>query len=682
MPLASSSSSSPTRETSTPRHDQHPHHHHHHHNHHSDEDVASLPVAAHTSSAFGDWTNEIDSAAPFIVDRLYGDNDNQHTNEADNQTDCDSDSDSDSEAGDTHLQWIQDKKWYRRPNEMWLRPFAFLLALASGMIMGPKVEMYYSLICEEMGISGVDALLSIMPSPQARQPVSTQCHKSQAAEAAQAHLQLRLTLALGILSVLTTGFWGGVSDRKGRLFVLRLAVFGLTINAVFFIIVGLFPISSLPFGKNFLIFGSAIEGCLGGFATLAAQHQAYIADVTPNGTRTNVYSMFTGILFLGFFLGPSLGSLMIKATNNLISPFYFAFASNLVYLLFTILVLPESVSKERQLRSREEHTKYNQEASDSARVQSWATNLRIILSAPFRPLALLLPHRRHDQEPHSDPANTPGVSHISVSRTQTEKLDWNLTILAIAYFIETMCYGVVTPKINYAVYMFNWGAQQIGYFISFSSMSRVICLALVIPLFIKWWRKPVKGIALPHDGMSSSGNSIDEGETRHLLDDEGRPAYLDVGYGSTTPSNPLSYRSSRLLEKRWTLRARHLRQIHDSSFDKRLAILSISINGICFLLLAISRNMGPIPFVTITGLTSLGGAASAAMSSLALALLETDGDAGKLFAAWSVISAISSTVLGPIAFIELFAKTVSWLPESIFVLASGEFQSFVTRYQC
>ena len=552
--------------------------------------------------------------------------------------------------------------------------------------MGAKIEIYYSLICEEMGITALSVLdtgLAVRP------PVSTQCHKSPAANAAQATLQLKLTLAMGLLSAITTGYWGSLSDRRGRTYVLRLAVFGLTFNDLFFLAVGIFPVSSLPFGKNFLVIGSALEGCLGGFATLAAGHQAYIADVTPNGTRAKIFSFFAGILFFGYAFGPSFGGILSKSTDSLMSPFYFALASHFVYLLFTILVLPESVSPDRQRIAREEHAKQSSESQESAQTKSIWSNLLTSLLVPLRPLALFLPHRRHDdkeiKEPEAADSHHANTSHISVSRTRTHKLDWNLTFLALAYFLESACFGVVGPKINYAQYTFDWNIEQLGYYLSFGSISRVLCLTVIIPLFIKWWHRPIQGIALPHDGTDTGGRSQGGSEAddvrQPLLDEDGRPALINGNnnYGSILPPLPSEQHQSRStatkrVEKLWTLRARHLRQIHDSAFDKRLAITSIGIDALCYLLFAVSRNMGPIPFVIITAITSLGGAASAAMSSLALALLEKDSDAGKLFAGWSVLSAISATVAGPVVFIELYAKTVGFAPESIFVLAFGESQ--------
>lgn len=58
-------------------------------------------------------------------------------------------------------------------------------------------------------------------------------------------------------------------------------------------------------------------------------------------------------------------------------------------------------------------------------------------------------------------------------------------------------------------------------------------------------------------------------------------------------------------------------------------------------------SQGPGQFLAATAIASLGGGGGAAMSSLALSLLPTPTEAGKLFGSWSIMSAISTTILGP-----------------------------------
>lgn len=68
---------------------------------------------------------------------------------------------------------------------------------------------------------------------------------------------------MGILSALTAGFWGSLSDRKGRKPILALTQVGFLCADVVFLTVVLFN-DVLPYRLLFL--GPAIDGLFGGFA--------------------------------------------------------------------------------------------------------------------------------------------------------------------------------------------------------------------------------------------------------------------------------------------------------------------------------------------------------------------------------------------------------------------------------
>jgi hypothetical protein len=549
-------------------------------------------------------------------------------------------------------------------------------------------------------------------------------------EAGYTALALRISLAMGILSVITTGFWGGLSDRKGRTLILRMSILGLTIGDLTYIALGLFPQSSVPLGKNLLVVGAAIEGMLGGLATLTAAHLAYIADVTPNGTRATVFSFFTGLFFFGIALGPGLGGLVVKWLHSTMAPFYFALGAHLSYFIFAALFLPESSSPERMTKAQEEHRDANAAFfTGSEGLSVTSAYMRLLLSyitLPLRPLRLLAPQKRKKGSPgqqQNSESSTPSPSqfgpilpasstapitveattaatsisaeegdevnatHISVSHAPADALDWNLTFAAFAYFLEASSLGIMTPKLNYAMYKFNWDASQIGYFLSFSSLVRVACLIVIIPLFVKWAHPPNRQTSLPQDGRDHTHDDL--GDETPLLNEEGRPLLDAVGnndrsYGAfgqqdvaaedeivSDPDYQFDGHAEHI-ERLWTTRALHLRQIRDSRFDQKLTLGSIAIAASAYLLLALTSNAGPIPFVALSAFISLGGAASAALSSLALAMLNNDNDSGKFFAAWSVLSAISQTIFGPVIFSALFVRTVAVAPQAIFVLGFGE----------
>jgi MFS family permease len=60
-----------------------------------------------------------------------------------------------------------------------------------------------------------------------------------------------------------------------------------------------------------------IEGTLGGLSTLSATINAYLSDVTPDGSRAAVFARLAGTTMLGFASGPVLGSLLIQLSGNM-----------------------------------------------------------------------------------------------------------------------------------------------------------------------------------------------------------------------------------------------------------------------------------------------------------------------------------------------------------------------------
>ncbi|KAK0565215.1 hypothetical protein OC861_003890 [Tilletia horrida] len=643
---------------------------------------------------------------------------------------------------DDHLKWSASKPWHQRPSDLWLRPFAFFLASILGAAMAPRAELYIQLVCHELLGDVTDPLV---------------CRKSPHVEAASASLQLRMTLAMGILSVYTTGAWGALSDRKGRTYVLSLACCGLICTDLAFFAVTLLPPRGwhLPGGYNFLIIGSVVEGLMGGFATLIAAHQAYIADTTPSGTRAKTFAIFGGCMFGGLALGPILGGFIVEFTGDILSVFYLAFLAHVVYLLFVFFILPESVSPERKAAAERERQlaqekaraeleeQLSRDAEEDAEEERLPVSMRTRrktafkrirsilayvgavtlrqLTRPLAPMAMLLPKRypAHDQQGlhHRESSASLGgdasasSSHISVSRlTPRRSLERNLFLLSVAYFVESMIMGILPSKVQYAILLFGWGPKELGEYMSFASVSRVIALMLILPMAIRHWHRPDKAVqkSEAEDRRRSEAwleenapNFADHGGrsgSQAAYSDEPRPeAEFDASDGSDPMLSPPRTPRSRTVhfseendehfhdpmppemarsgsfqaptateDELWSLRIRHLRLIHDSAFDLRLGRVSVMVGVAAYLLLTFSRT--PFIYLLSTAVTSLGGGGNAAMSSLALAFLHNPADAGKLFSAWSVLSAIATSVLGPLMFSNLFVSTVDRFPAAIFIL--------------
>lgn len=119
---------------------------------------------------------------------------------------------------------------------------------------------------------------------------ASQCRKSPAVNNAVASLSTTLTLIMGILSAATSGFWGALSDRRGRKPIFLVALFGMILMDIVFLMAVKMH-SHLPGGYYFLLLGPALDGLLGGYSTASSTINAYISDCTDPGSRARIFSV-------------------------------------------------------------------------------------------------------------------------------------------------------------------------------------------------------------------------------------------------------------------------------------------------------------------------------------------------------------------------------------------------------
>lgn len=84
-----------------------------------------------------------------------------------------------------------------------------------------------------------------------------------------------------------------------------------------FLLVASFPYLA-PGGYNALLIGPTFEGLMGGVSCLIATCYAYVSDLTPDGSRAGAFSRLMGVIMSGFAVGPILGTLVIRATDNML----------------------------------------------------------------------------------------------------------------------------------------------------------------------------------------------------------------------------------------------------------------------------------------------------------------------------------------------------------------------------
>jgi MFS transporter, DHA1 family, tetracycline resistance protein len=140
--------------------------------------------------------------------------------------------------------------------------------------------------------------------------------------------------AWALMQFLFSPVLGSLSDRLGRRPVILFSNFGLGLDYVFM---------ALAPGVGWLFVGRVISGIASASVSTAS---AYIADVTPPEQRAAKFGLLGAAFGFGFVVGPALGGVLGNVDPRL--PFWFAAALSLTNALYGLLVLPESLPRERR----------------------------------------------------------------------------------------------------------------------------------------------------------------------------------------------------------------------------------------------------------------------------------------------------------------------------------------------
>lgn len=150
--------------------------------------------------------------------------------------------------------------------------------------------------------------------------------------------------AFGLTQFIFSPIAGEWSDKYGRKIMI---VTGM----------GLFTISNLVFAmadQIWLLYLSRLIGGVGAAAMIPSM-MAYIADVTSVEKRGKGLGLLGAAMSLGFVIGPGIGGFL--AEFGIRAPFYVSAGVAALALIGSLIFLPESLSKEKQLAKRQVRVK-------------------------------------------------------------------------------------------------------------------------------------------------------------------------------------------------------------------------------------------------------------------------------------------------------------------------------------
>ncbi|WPH03089.1 Hypothetical protein R9X50_00596400 [Acrodontium crateriforme] len=341
--------------------------------------------------------------------------------------------------------------WYKRPSVFWVLGPYFLMTIAFGGAIAPKLNLILELVCHRYfkQQQRLDPTYVMIPvnfengdNDQCRIPeVSSQV----------ATFMLWASLLPGICSAITSPILGALSDRYGRKPVLVFT----TVGAICFEIITIFA-AKFPeqFPVNLLLVGFSIDGFTGSFIVSMAIANSYATDCTPPHLRNVTFGYFHGALFTGLAIGPILAGYVVKWSGQIVVVFYVLLGVHVFFALFVSICVPESLSKRRRDIAM---AKYRERKSITT--SDWFAPIRSFNL--FEPLGILWP---------TGEGSSPALRR-------------NLFVLAA---VDTIVFGVAMGSMSvviiYVNLMFNWKTFEMSRFISIMSTSRVFFLIGVLPL--------------------------------------------------------------------------------------------------------------------------------------------------------------------------------------------------------
>ncbi|KAL9488674.1 hypothetical protein ACSS6W_000951 [Trichoderma asperelloides] len=386
---------------------------------------------------------------------------------------------------------FQHLPWWRRPSVFWLLgPYA-VFTLAFGGIIVPKLNLILDLVCKQYFADEQLADPHFTYKPIVLGSDNPQCNIP-AVQRNVAEFMLTLNLVIGGLSAIVAPKLGHLSDRYGRRRLMALASCGGVLSEIVTILCAKYP---QTFNYRWMILGAVFDGITGSFTAGSILSQSYTSDCTPPSKRAVSIGYIHACLFTGLALGPLMAGYFVKWTGTLISIFYVALGCHTFFILFVRFVLPESLSKRRQMLAREKLARSEAEQDGSEGSSSR------LLHNPFATFKILWP-------------TGPGTS---------SRLRINLVALAIA---DTIIMGSMMAVGNvlmlYSEYMFNWGNFETSRFISSLSMIRVFVLMVIFPIINYVFRiRPAarrrRESGAPHIEANSGADNLDVWVLRFAL---------------------------------------------------------------------------------------------------------------------------------------------------------------------
>ncbi|KAL6932605.1 hypothetical protein ACO0OL_004085 [Hanseniaspora opuntiae] len=363
---------------------------------------------------------------------------------------------------------FKSKPWYLRPTVFTLLLVLVLRVMCITLLMTPTVGLLSAKLCNEFEVK-----------------YSTTCDMKKV-QIEQSNITSVVSLLVSIIGISLSGKYGELSDRLGRLFVLKLVgVIGVVHTAL--MLVAFHP--KTPFNRYLVIFAMSSD-ITGGILTLISVGNSYISDIIPpsEGTLAGYISLLMSVIYGSIGFGPLLSSYIIKLfKNSLISPFYFTTATSVVYLLAVSLFVQESRHKDAQ--------KYSAKVLLKNRLRRKSSLSSFDISnQDLQQKDMTVKQRLYVWFHMTIIEAVEPIGKLWIKRTASGSLVPRInTILLIVIdtFFCSATSGYMPVIMLYAIKQYHWTSVELGYYVSIVGLGKSAIL-ITMPFILTSMKKTFK----------------------------------------------------------------------------------------------------------------------------------------------------------------------------------------------
>lgn len=358
-------------------------------------------------------------------------------------------------------------EYYRLP--AWRRPYPFLLVLAScigstGEICGATslLDLLRSIACRARYPDGGDPDSGLW-IPDDR------CTNAVVSGDVTAMLSYSAAL-MGVLGVILTPKITALSDRVGRMPILRAYAFTSAIASAVIFLLFMFP---GQLGVPCFYLAQFLASSMGGMITFMLVIKSYITDCVRPVHRTRYIGYMDAVMSISLTLGPTIGAFLTRVTGSITTTIVVS-CSAPAFMLLILCFTPESRTEKARRESQASYA--SSRASNVTDHLNTTEKLRHIISN----LNFLAPLKK--------------LAFSNIESKKDRKNAWLLVFFL--FFASEIGMGVGNLFLIYPELKFGWTSVETGYSLTvfglFKTLNLIILLPFMIKMLSKLWHLSVK----------------------------------------------------------------------------------------------------------------------------------------------------------------------------------------------